>query len=760
MVLLGMGMTLIFGLTPRLMADSYNQNLKLISGANVGKPYKVCLAGNYAYVAAIQSFLIYDISVPTSPRLIGHYNFYPGEESLDLAVRGSYAYLAQKYQGFWVIDISDPTRPRMVKEYLYENNPDSDLRDGWVFGLSLSGNYIYLADDNGGLRIVDISDPHNPEHVAAYSVEWMRDVVCVNNTAYLASQWDGLICVDVSSKYNPEKIGEVDLSANTHTGRFEGLEVKNNYAYLVSAAKKKDLSTNDLIGNPGLRIIDISNPTAPSKVSSLTTTPEGIIDVTIDDKGKYAYMASVLAGLIIVDIRDKTNPRIVGTFPTPGAAQGVAVRDHYAYIADHYRGLRVIDITDPANLVEAGFCEAPISSRQFKLASTGPYAFVIDSIDDKNIAVPQIDITASLLRVLDIRNPAEPNLIATCPLTGTAKDLVLHGNYAHIAAGKAGISTFDISDPSDPKAIPLNTELGATVDLLGVKDNYIVTSAYGDPLKIFDYSNPAAPLVVNNADTKVVTAFDIAGDYLFVAERGAGQKKGVHIFKIDPSAFHLQPTGVFESTDTINEIKNQGDRLYLLCRNSSQSLIRAVDISDPRNPREISAYGLTSAAAITIADHQLVYAAGGNGDLRILNFSNLYHPAEKGYLSFWGSFTAIDWQKNNIYATNGYLGFMVFDYQPVIPPNLDKEYTFARPNPFIPSRSTTTFTLPANRAATHYTIRIINLKGHLIRTLVNEYEWDGRDQQGNLCESGVYLYQITLPGQNNQHLTGKVVLMR
>jgi flagellar hook assembly protein FlgD len=60
-------------------------------------------------------------------------------------------------------------------------------------------------------------------------------------------------------------------------------------------------------------------------------------------------------------------------------------------------------------------------------------------------------------------------------------------------------------------------------------------------------------------------------------------------------------------------------------------------------------------------------------------------------------------------------------------------------------------------AALPYSIKIYNLRGVLLKTLSNQNQWDGKNEQNRLCEGGVYLYRIE--GQK-QHVSGQVVLIR
>jgi hypothetical protein len=83
------------------------------------------------------------------------------------------------------------------------------------------------------------------------------------------------------------------------------------------------------------------------------------------------------------------------------------------------------------------------------------------------------------------------------------------------------------------------------------------------------------------------------------------------------------------------------------------------------------------------------------------------------------------------------------------------------PNPFNPA-TTIAYNLTEN---THATLRIYDIKGRLVRTLVNdtrppgynETSWDGLNEAGGPAASGVYFCRLETQGQT---LTRKMVLLR
>jgi hypothetical protein len=84
-------------------------------------------------------------------------------------------------------------------------------------------------------------------------------------------------------------------------------------------------------------------------------------------------------------------------------------------------------------------------------------------------------------------------------------------------------------------------------------------------------------------------------------------------------------------------------------------------------------------------------------------------------------------------------------------------YESAVPNPFRPGRGQTVgfhFALIEQQAT--YRIRIMTVKGRVVRTLHDSRQWDGRDDSGRRCEGGIYIYQIDAGGAR---VSGTVLLV-
>ena len=84
------------------------ENLEFV-GHIGGATHSVFVEGDYAYIGEGASLTILDVSVLASPTVVGKTGLFP--YFADFYVSGSYAYVADWYDGLWVVDVSDPTKP-------------------------------------------------------------------------------------------------------------------------------------------------------------------------------------------------------------------------------------------------------------------------------------------------------------------------------------------------------------------------------------------------------------------------------------------------------------------------------------------------------------------------------------------------------------------------------------------------------------------------------------------------------------------------
>ncbi len=77
---------------------------------------------------------------------------------MGIFVSGEYAYVADNESGLQIIDITIPDAPEIVGSF--------DTQDR-TYGIFVSDNYAYVSDADSGLHVIDISDRRNPSLVVS-----------------------------------------------------------------------------------------------------------------------------------------------------------------------------------------------------------------------------------------------------------------------------------------------------------------------------------------------------------------------------------------------------------------------------------------------------------------------------------------------------------------------------------------------------------------------------------------------------------------
>jgi hypothetical protein len=111
----------------------------------------------------------------------------------EVALAGSRAYLATGQGGLRVLDISDPDRPRDI---------GGAAGPGAAQGLALLGSRLFVTAGTDGLRRLDLRDPNRPRPDATWALEGLTERIAVEEAAagalrrvFVACEWGGLAIV-------------------------------------------------------------------------------------------------------------------------------------------------------------------------------------------------------------------------------------------------------------------------------------------------------------------------------------------------------------------------------------------------------------------------------------------------------------------------------------------------------------------------------------------------------------------------------------
>ena len=241
-------------------------------------------------------------------------------------VQGDYLYFVD-FRGsssmFKTADVSDPTNPAVL---------DSFFTAGLIADFDVNGDFAYLAmaDNEFGLRILDISDPTDIAEISFLQGGEKFGTFFQDSTLYLADG-GGLSVFDAT---RPDTLV------------FDWFFNSNNFGDGIDAfvfADRVYLPVN----NTGLFIIDKTTHTL------LSTVPSPAPSIGVAAKQDVAFFTDDALGLVAVNVANARNPVPVDTLAGNGNFGGdVVLQGSHAFFCDGQNGLRVIDVSEPTHLNE------------------------------------------------------------------------------------------------------------------------------------------------------------------------------------------------------------------------------------------------------------------------------------------------------------------------------------------------------------------------------------------------------------------------
>lgn len=267
---------------------------------------------------------------------------------------------------FAVLDVKDPANVSYLAQNLKHTIPDDKRTPGCIH-LAWDGDIVYTTHRGNisnptFLSGWDISqkDPEDNNGVRLKPVQLpvlqepgvsYEGVDVANGNIYVALREDGLGVYRRDPATNViARVGSLDGIGNTW-----GLRVKDDRVYLT-----------DIKGN--LVVVDVSEPTQPKLLGKVAVdgVPRGL-----DVDGTTAYVAAGSGGLVVVDAADPAAPKVVGQADTPGTAVRLAYADDHVYVAA-WNDTRAYDVADPAQPRFIG------AVRQTQQSTFGPQAGDLD----------------------------------------------------------------------------------------------------------------------------------------------------------------------------------------------------------------------------------------------------------------------------------------------------------------------------------------------------------------------------------------------
>ncbi len=272
-------------------------------------------------------------------------------------------------QSLGSIDISDPLAPRSQAVALdsYQGTVEMSWRD----------NHLFVVDSFSGLHVYRQNEEGAPASVGSLGLRgdvrsWDMD----GHRGYALSLSGKLKVIDTADPGHPQLLTTLDMG-----GRQQSLAVRNGFALVASGAD-------------GIQVWDVRSLDRAQIVGEIAMSwPESEFIKAhnvcwVDD---LAAIAVGPGGLLILDMSDPPNPRIVGRFNGAGYAFDVWIHEETAYVATPRQGLLVLDLKNPSQPVLMGKLETRGQVRD--LMFEPPYVWM--ALDSSGVIAVPIPIKAT-----------------------------------------------------------------------------------------------------------------------------------------------------------------------------------------------------------------------------------------------------------------------------------------------------------------------------------------------------------------------------
>lgn len=490
-----------------------------------------------------------------------------------------------------VLDAADPAAPVELGA--------TPILSGIVIALAADGDQVYAGIAVGGpagyvLCAIDASVPASPMVRGCTPLAGSpRRIVVQGGVAFVAAHPIGLDIIDVSNPDAPTRLSTFATDEPTFDVDVDGgraYVAVEHVVYLIGGVP------NTLAG---VRMVDVSDPAVP--------VDAGVFNQSIPDSLRIVSRLRVRGdrgyalGNDRISVYDMSDPddalllgqRIVAVSPAPTLVLG----DDELWLVDPPEGAGAsatrIDVSSPITPTIAGRVDSPAPD----MAWSGV------AIDDRLIAATR----SGGYDLIDLSVPASPVVTTPYATLGNVAEVVLRGDHLVAAVHQRGLAVVDITDPGAPRKLVVTGEADRYAIAVAVHGShaYLLSSSMpGSPsrLDVYDLTTPATPVLVTTLEPAAnARAVAVHAGRLFVVG------DDFEVYDLGDPASPSRLDGI-PLADRAQTVAFAGDYSYV---GGASPWIVPIDLSDPARPVEMARVVAQGNVAGLAAGGGTLYAALG-----------------------------------------------------------------------------------------------------------------------------------------------------
>ncbi len=544
-------------------------------------------------IPASRELRIYDIVDVSNARLLSSLEI----DIRGFAVQGIYIYAMVYDGGLQIIDVSDPTDPHVVGS----SAPNIPTGSVWV-----SGDTAVIINGSGHLYFFDVSDPTLPRlRLFTYGSEhFALSAAFIDQFVYVAYRNKPVSIYDIGTGWLPTKIGEFG-----DPSRFRSLIAKSGRLYMVDSTIEESV----------LEVWSIIDPLHPTFIEEYE--PGGRIGPIAVDGDRLALgiryfgieylIAEKSSNLVSVNRTDSIEP-----------IPGMSFVDGYL-VSGTVNGIAVLDSTKQSTF--------PIIN-QFEFGDRD-----LDFVDTSRVG----DVLLSLSQEQDrlgviftsLTDPLAPAMVGHFEMTYQPLEIVSSNQRAIVRGNERLLWLLNIEDPSAPSLIDryvCDESVGFAIDEhyfafaeVHTENLLIYDLTSGIPSQVYQFESMGYSLSAMRADSSML--------YLAFSD-----PEELHVMNMSsPDSPVLE--SVLNGVGKVDRIYAKNNYLYAVSR-------EAVIIIDVRNPKQPSIAATIEFPGvvndIAVGDSKLV-AGTKNGFFVVYDIGNPNHPRlihSRYYPALWATY--------------------------------------------------------------------------------------------------------------------------
>ena len=531
----------------------------------------------------------------------------------------------------FVVKAKDASAPLSIKADLgtiINKNPNEDSKT-MTYYVPVQWTRIYMPIKNNGMANVTL------ETTGTVYIAEAKFENCGNIDIETLNLKSGMWMIDDFEKVELKGSGTY-LNPENKTGAVSAVKLSSDGKYLFS------------IGYANTGTFSITDTETGEVVGQLTGLGGELRQLAITEDDNYAMMTARASGACIIDMTDKTAPKLASSYNTVELATGLYISGNYAFVTNRYHGVEVVDITTPTKPVQKANIYTGGEVQSCVVYNNILYCGVWGECGIWMYDLSELETTSELTRIGKV----------TCNGKGDGLTVTEIGGRTYIFA-----------------ATGQHTYLASTTDPF-----QNLAYGQGNGLDIFDVTNPASPIHISTS--KIDGRYYYTGNDFWEAEVSYDEASGkyyaylvntyngVYVYDVTNLSAPIRLTHI-----TLPLTATAGNKLT----HSSRTIITSWD----------QTYEARSAVGSIAVKNGVIYLAGtassvhkyenaslfyneyesGSNDVKDLVIGDVYSNLETGLSSnvytFWsennGQVLSISTYGNYIYVASGSDGILVFD---------------------------------------------------------------------------------------------------